>query len=183
MSVDIQKLDALLDIDNTEPEPLPDGLPSVPAFDFELLPKPLRHRVQDIVDRMQCPPDYVAVALVVTLSSLVGRRVTVKPKREDDWTVVPNLWGAVVGRPGVLKSPALAEVMKPLRRLQNKAIELHEEELAEYKADEMYRTESEKVVKDLMRKLMKEGKDREAKERARDAAHGPDHRPRSSGKS
>ena len=42
----------------------------------------------------------------------------VKPKARDDWAVTPNLWGAIVGRPGVMKSPALSEVLKPLQRLE-----------------------------------------------------------------
>jgi hypothetical protein len=42
----------------------------------------------------------------------------VQPKARDDWQVVPNLWGLIVGRPGVMKSPALGESLKPLHRLQ-----------------------------------------------------------------
>ena len=45
----------------------------------------------------------------------------IRPKRHDDWTVVPNLWGAIVARPGMLKTPALREVLKPLRNLAAKA--------------------------------------------------------------
>ena len=43
----------------------------------------------------------------------------VAPKQHDDWRVVPNLWGLIVGRPGVMKSPALGEVLKPLHRLES----------------------------------------------------------------
>src|SRR5210317_1239930 len=102
------------------PEPLPDGLPPVPAFDYELLPPSLRPRIQDVAERMQCPPDYVAVGMMVCLASLIGRRVGIAPKEHDDWIVIPNLWAAIVGGPGELKSPALAEVMKDLRALEAK---------------------------------------------------------------
>jgi putative DNA primase/helicase len=102
-----------------EPSPLPDGLPTVASFDAELLPEALRGWVADIADRMQCPPDFTAVGAVVAISSLIGARAVVKPKARDDWTVVPNLWGAIVGRPGVMKSPALSEVLKPLHRLES----------------------------------------------------------------
>ena len=98
--------------------PLPSGLPPVAPFDAELLPEALRGWVADIADRMQCPPDFTAVGAVVALSSLVGARAVVKPKARDDWAVTPNLWGAIVGRPGVMKSPALSEVLKPLQRLE-----------------------------------------------------------------
>ena len=73
----------------------------------------------DIAERMQCPPDFPAVGAITALSSLIGARAVVAPKQHDDWRVVPNLWGLIVGRPGVMKSPALGEVLKPLHRLES----------------------------------------------------------------
>lgn len=76
-------------------------------FVADLLPDALRPWIADVAERMQCPPDYPAMGAMVALSSVVGRQVGIRPKRQDDWTVVPNLWGAVVGRPSLLKTPAL----------------------------------------------------------------------------
>lgn len=101
-----------------EPTPLPDALPPVDPFDPGLLPEALRAWVMDIAHRMQCPPDFPAVAALVALSSLTGARAVVQPKARDDWQVVPNLWGMAVGRAGVKKSPAFSEALKPLNRLQ-----------------------------------------------------------------
>ena len=108
-----------------EPTPLPDALPPVMAFDAELLPMALRGWVSDIAHRMQCPADFTAVAALVALSSLIGARAVIQPKARDDWQVVPNLWGVVVGRPGVMKSPALSEALGPLYRLEAKESEAH----------------------------------------------------------
>ena len=58
-----------------------------------------------------------AVAVIVILSSLIGRKVGIHPKQRDDWLVVPNLWGVIVGRPSLMKSPALAEALKVLNKL------------------------------------------------------------------
>ena len=102
-----------------DPTPLPDALPPVPAFDPDLLPNALRARIVDIAERMQCPPDFPAVGVITALSGLIGARAVVAPKQHDDWRVVPNLWGLIVGRPGVMKSPALGEVLKPLHRLES----------------------------------------------------------------
>ena len=101
-------------VENMQPIPLPSSLPPVMPFDADLLPESLQAWVMDIAQRMNCPPDFVAVAAVVSLSSLIGARCTVRPKRKDDWQLVPNLWGAAIGRPGVKKSPALNEAMQPL---------------------------------------------------------------------
>ena len=107
----------------TEPTPLPNALLPVDHFNDSLLPVALRDWVMDISHRMQCPADFPAVAALVALSSLIGARAVVQPKSRDDWQVAPNLWGMTVGRPGVKKSPALNEALKPLSRLQVSAFE------------------------------------------------------------
>lgn len=107
-----------------EPTPLPNALPPVQPFDEELLPAALRPWVMDIANSMQCPPDFVAVGAIAALSSLIGARHVIQPKTQVDWQVVPNLWAMVVGRPGVMKSPALGEVMRPLNSLEAREREL-----------------------------------------------------------
>jgi putative DNA primase/helicase len=95
-----------------EPQPVPRGRPPVPRFDDALLPEALRSWVADVAGRMQCPPDFVAVGIIVSVAAVVGRKIAIRPKRQDDWAVVPNLWGLAVGPPGLMKSPALAEALR-----------------------------------------------------------------------
>ena len=71
---------------------------------------------------MQCPLDYVAVAALIATASLIGAGCRVRPKKNDSWSVVPNLWGGIVGRPSTLKSPSLKEVLKPMKALEEEAI-------------------------------------------------------------
>jgi len=124
-----------------EPQSLPHDLPPVAAFESDLLPQALRGWVIDIAYRMQCPADFTAVAAVVALSSLIGARAVVSPKAYDDWQAVPNLWGLVVGNPGVMKSPALLEATKPLQRLEAAEQETwqdkHDQWRIEHELDEM----------------------------------------------
>jgi putative DNA primase/helicase len=114
-----------------EPRPLPPELHPVQPFDMALLPDSLRPWVEDVCDRVQCPADFVAVPLIVALGSLIGRKVRMRPKARDNWSVVPNVWGCIIGRPGTMKSPAVSEALAPLRRLESQAREefeaLHEE--------------------------------------------------------
>jgi putative DNA primase/helicase len=146
---------------------LPDGLPDVASFDYDLLTPVLRRRVEDIAERMQCPPDFPAVALIVSLASVIGRRAAIAPKEHDDWTVIPNLWGSVVGRPGVMKSPPLAEIMKPLQHLQVKALEAFDQEMSERGATSLVREQNTKVTKARIQKLLKEKKTALADQEAR----------------
>jgi len=139
-----------------EPMPLPNALPPVDPFDAELLPVALRAWVMDIAHRMQCPPDFPAVAAVVAISSLIGARAVIQPKARDDWQVVPNLWGMTIGRPGVKKSPALNEALKQLRRLAVTEFERLETAQAEWETDcklaELAKADREKKAKGLASK-------------------------------
>ena len=83
-----------------DPQPLPAILPSVEPFNPAFLPEAFRPWVEDVAERMQCPIDFPAVAGMVALAAVVGRQVGIRPRQQDDWIVVPNLWGVVIGRPG-----------------------------------------------------------------------------------
>jgi hypothetical protein len=113
-------------------EPINAELKPVPPFDPALLPEALRPWIMDEAERMPCPPDYIAAAAIVMISSIVGARCGVRPKSHDSWTVVPNLWGGVVGLPSTKKSPAIGAAMKPLGRLIEIIQKSHEHELHEH---------------------------------------------------
>ena len=104
-----------------EPRSLPGGLLAVDQFDCALLPEGFRPWVEDISERMQTPPEFVAVPAMVAAGSVIGRKLAIRPMRHDDWQEVPNLWGCIVGRPGVMKSPAVKAALKPLSRLEAQA--------------------------------------------------------------
>ena len=113
-----------------EPEPLPEGLPPVMALAPEMIPEPLRDWLMDISERMQAPPDYAAAAAVVALGSVIGRGCGIYPKRRDDWLVIPNVYGGIVGRPSLLKTPSVTEAQRPLTRLEAEERELFNSALA-----------------------------------------------------
>jgi hypothetical protein len=127
-----------------EPKAIESELLPVPAFSESLLPKSLCDFVLDEADRMPCPPDYIAAALIVSLGSVIGASCAVKPKRRDDsWLVTANLWGGVVGEPSSKKTPAIGVAMKNLDRLEAASAEkleaeqsIYEAELAAHKAHE-----------------------------------------------
>lgn len=103
------------------PEPIRITLLPVPPLDPELIPAPFRGWISDIAYRMQCPIDFCAIGAIAILAAVVGAGVGIKPKRKDDWLIVPNLWGGVIGPPSKKKTPALAEMVKALARLEKLA--------------------------------------------------------------
>lgn len=115
-----------------EPKPLPVGLPAVAEFELALLPDSLRPWAGDICDRVQCPPDYVGATLIAALGSVIGRKVGIRPQEQTDWTEYANQWAMIIGRPGVMKSPAMDATLAPLKRLAAKASETYDAEVTAY---------------------------------------------------
>jgi hypothetical protein len=111
---------------------------------------------------MQAPPDFLAAGAIVALSSAVGRRATIRPKERDDWTVVPNLWGGIIGRPSLLKTPSLDEVMRPLKKLETDAAASHREALEEYETAKRVHSAMKSEIDKEIRKAVKEGRDASA---------------------
>lgn len=117
----------------TMPKALPKPLRPVPALVPELIPDALRPWLVDIAERMQCPLEFPAVAALVAAGAIIGNSVVVKPKGRDPWLVVPNIWGAVIGEPGVMKSPSVSEAMvfaNEIERREGKAFDAMKAEIA-----------------------------------------------------
>ena len=122
---------------------------------IDMMPASLRPWLEDTAERSQIPLAFIAAPAIVALSSLIGRTVGIHPKQRDDWLVVPNLWGAVIGRPGVLKSPAVAEAFKPLQRLAAQAREDFEDQTATADAQEMILKVQLDATRDAAKKAAK----------------------------
>ena len=141
-----------------DPKPLDDALPPVISFAADLLPDVLRPWVLDVAERTQAPVEYVATASMVSLGSALGRKVALRPKLRDDWHEFGNLWGAVIGPPSWMKSPALDEGRRPLDILESRHLQVYESAHKEWEAD----SEAAKVrrdgAKDRARKAAREGK-------------------------
>jgi hypothetical protein len=137
-----------------EARPLPNKLHSVLPFDNDFLPEGIRAWVKDISERMQCPPDFVGVSAMVALGAVLGRKIAIRPKEKDDWMEVPNLWGAIIGRPGILKTPAMNEALDMVKRLQVAADQKHKKELEDVGvAGKIMAFRNKSKEKDLKRKF------------------------------
>jgi len=126
-----------------KPKAVHAGLLEVDAFDPKFLPDAVSGWVMDISDRIQCPPDFVAVSAMATLGSTLGCKIAVAPQRRTTWLEAPNLWALVVGRPGALKSPAMQEALKPLHRMEADARKAGIEAMADYELQ----VEAYKIIK------------------------------------
>jgi len=142
-----------------EAVPLSDTTPPVPVFSLDLLPNTLHPWISDIVERMQCSLDYLAVGCLVGLAASVGNKISICPKQHDDWTVFPNLYGGIIGRPSQMKTPALEEVMRPLKIMEHRFIQVFQSELEEHEQRERIQRVIEKEVDKKIKEAHKNGQD------------------------
>ena len=96
---------------------------------------------------------------MVALATVVGRRVGIRPKRKDDWLVVPNLWGGVVGRPGVLKTPAIQEPLRPLWCLEYEAGRAYDQAVTLWQVQQIIADAEKEATKRKIRDAVKNGED------------------------
>ncbi len=151
---------------------LQNALLPVPALPPVLIPEPLRAWIFDCAERIDVAPDYLAVSALVALASLVGNTVSARPKKCDDWRVVPNLWGACVGSPSVKKSPAIAEALKPLYRLKALEVERWRAAMKEWEADALLNELDADALKSELKKRRKNSTREELKAFIEEASAG-----------
>lgn len=144
----------LVELNPSAPIPLPE-LPSVLKFPQNALPMQLSDFVNDAADRISCPKDFLAVAAVVALSAVIGRKRMILGKRHDNWVVVPNLWGMIIGPPSAMKSPALAAALNPLDALEEDLASTYNQALREFELDcrlqKMQVTDQERAAKNALK--------------------------------
>ena len=124
---------------------------------LEMIPEPLRGWIGDSTHRMQTPIDFSAVTALVVIGSIIGAGCNVRPKKEDDWKITPNLWGACIGRPSVvLKTPSMNEGMSFLDNLQEAYGEIYDKKIIESEFDELTKKARTDFIKSQLAKLNKE---------------------------
>jgi hypothetical protein len=149
---DTQTSESIIDDDLQGGDPLPirQRLANVMPFNADLLPDSLREYVLDEADRMPCPPDFVATALITAIGAVTGAGCGIKPKQKDDWLIVPNFWGGGIAPPTSKKTPAIDAGIKPLDRLIVQARESYENDLKVYEKEMMlYKANVEGLESDL----------------------------------
>jgi hypothetical protein len=114
------------------PLPLSDA-PAVPPFPSDVFPGPLERVVTEGAAALPCPPDYIAVPLLVRAGAAIGnsRRLAIKGSH----TQGTALYAGVVGPPGSAKTPAQQMVFEDAHAAEEKLHEEWEESMKDYQAD------------------------------------------------
>ena len=133
---------------------LPPALRPVPPLDPIHLPFAIRDAVADVANRLNCPPDYLVVAMLSAAGSGIGNKIGIFPYANDEsWHVFPALWGGIVGDPGSKKTPSLQQAHAPLQHLENQAAQKYVQDMINFeqaKAQHELATKASKTTKGSM---------------------------------
>jgi len=138
------------------PRPINHSLPPVTSITPDMLPDTLYRYALNAANRLSVPLEFVATPLVVTLGSVIGTKVAIMPKNLDDWDIVPNLWGAIIGRPSSKKSPSISAAMKPIDNLASMARAAHELDKQAHDTQKLINQTKAKAADDDLKKLAKQ---------------------------
>ena len=123
------------DFDFDEEKQLPHG-PS--SFKKEMLIDGVREFAIDTAYRMNdASLAFVAVSTLAVLSASIGRRVMVRSKIDDDFTIVPNLWGMIIAPPSVKKTPLYSAAVNPLMQFAKEKDEEYKSDMLQYEIDSL----------------------------------------------
>lgn len=138
----------------SKPKEIGTEMRPVPPMEPDMIPPAFRPWARDVSKRASCAIEFVSVGLVIALASIIGRGCSIRPKIRDNWTVIPNLWGMAVARPGSMKSFALGQAKEPLSKLEAKAQEQHVKQMQRYKVEsDLYKGRVERLKSEARNKL------------------------------
>ena len=149
-----------------EPSEVSKTLPQVKTFTKDMMPDLIWDYASNSAERLSVPIEYVLIPLMVSLGSVIGTKLTIYPKRYDNWEISPNFYGAIVGNPSSKKSPSLSEGLKPLRYLEALAEEKHQADKLEHEAQKELNRHmakaTDKQLSDLTKKMASQTDDDES---------------------
>lgn len=148
---------------NSEPEPIKEILSQVLPCPVHTLPKKITEWMNGIADQMQIPIDFLAVPFVVYAGSLIGRKRALELRPNSGWIEFSNLWGMIIGRPSVMKSPAMEATIKPLTTLADNALKKFESESKMHKVKLDAWKIRKKGAEEIYKKSFKESLENEDK--------------------
>jgi hypothetical protein len=108
-------------------------LSEAPPFPVESLPAPCRRLVEEAAAAIVCPPEFIAVPLLVTLGSAIGTSRVVRLKQ--GWTESAAVYATIVALPGKKKTPALKVATETAREKQGDYRREYREAKEDYEAE------------------------------------------------
>jgi hypothetical protein len=115
----------------------------LPPMNTNLIPDKWREWCLINAENTGVSPYPIFLQALVGLSSLLGNKVTIKPKKHDEYTQYPNIWACIIAPPGSKKTQVSDIALYPLHQVV-KIIEQKKRENKKAKAQEIAKMENER---------------------------------------
>lgn len=116
-----------------DPEPMIPEAISVSKFPVGVFPSPIENFIHEASKSINCPVDYLGVAVLGVTSVALGRKYSISPKAGHREYAI--FFMAVVGDPGQKKTPAYKQVMRPVFTKQKEYSIHYRKEMLAYEAE------------------------------------------------
>jgi hypothetical protein len=100
------------------------------SFPLSVFPKELEDIIIELNNNLYFPIDYLAPSILFTASVALGKSAKINLK--DGWSEYANVYIALVGSPGVTKSPPLKNATSPLNDIDKKNYDHYRHQKQQY---------------------------------------------------
>jgi len=99
-------------------------------FPIEIYPASIQHFIIESSKSLGLSVDYMGCSFLWLLSMVVGNSNVIEVK--PGWRECAQIWVALVGKPGIGKTPSVNQIIQPLRSLNIKEQKNYQKKLAEF---------------------------------------------------
>jgi len=118
------------------------------SFPVSFFPKPIEQFVTDTAKSLSCPPDFIAMGVLVCASVAIGNGAIIQIK--NSWVEGASLYCGIIAEPGSAKTPAINKALKPLFELQERNFEEYNSLQFQYELEkDNYEIELERWKQDV----------------------------------
>lgn len=118
-----------------EPKLLIQKLKPVQPFPILSLESNVGSYVSILARQKSLPVDLAATTFLTLIAGVLGRKIQIRMKPEQNWMESANVWAALVAPPAFKKSPSLRELFSHVNLLESRAEEEYKKKHAVWKAN------------------------------------------------
>jgi hypothetical protein len=121
-------------------------------FPVDAFPAPVAEFVDSVSRALPAPADFVAVPALAVAGSMVGGAYRLRVK--EGWSEGANVYAAIVGPPGSIKTPSLMAAMAPVFELQTQLAAAYHADLKLWREEQVVHRAQESAYRSALRKFL-----------------------------
>lgn len=117
------------------------------VFPIDIFPPPIQTYMIECKDTLHSSIDYMGCSMLWCISLIIGNSIRLRVS--NGWEESACIWVALVGKPGIGKTPSINNVIKPLKSVNNREIKAYIKAYEKWQTFEKLSKEEQKQVEDV----------------------------------